>query len=269
MARLPRLALAGHSHLVLQRAHGALAGSGGPVAQGAPAGPTPLFADEADRRTYRAALFEAAAAEGVAVHAWALCDTEVLLLLTPATATGLSRLMQSLGRRYVSAHHRRHGGSGTLWDGRFRAALVESGPTRLAALRWVDGAAGGPSALARPSMDGQPLDAAPRTSASQRLGARREPGLQDPPELWPLGNTPFEREAAYRALLAEGLPPAQAAAMRHATWGGWAVGSATFAAQVEDALARPAKPRPRGRPRTSAASATAAPTGSPRRPRSA
>ncbi len=267
MARLPRLALAGHTHLVLQRAHGSAAGAGPGLT-----GLRPLFADDADRRSYRTALFDAAAAEAVQVHAWALCDHEVLLLLTPGTATGLSRLMQALGRRYVSAHHRRHGGSGTLWDGRFRAALVEPGPTRLAALCWVDGAdslaAGAPAAtghpgtalapVAAPVPAGAPSGGLAYTSAPQRLGAARDPGLHDPPELWPLGNTPFEREAAYRALLARGLPPAQATALRQATLGGWACGTADYVAQVAQALARPARPRARGRPRGGARSRTAA-----------
>ena len=264
MARLPRLALAGHTHLVLQRAHGSVgsAGSAGSGPAPALAGARALFADDIDRRAYRTALFEAARAEGVAVHAWALCDTEVLLLLTPGTATGLSRLMQALGRRYVSAHHRRHGGSGTLWDGRFRAAVVQPGPPRLAALCWVDDAGGAGSGASTDSGTASPDSGGrhsnvipPRTSAPQRLGAPREAGLQDPPELWPLGNTPFEREAAYRALLAQGLPAAQAAALRSAALGGWALGSAEFIAQVADALARPAGPRPRGRPRGTGAAA--------------
>jgi hypothetical protein len=49
MARLPRLALAGHTHLVLQCAHAGLA--------------TALFEDELDRQAYSTALFAAAAEE--------------------------------------------------------------------------------------------------------------------------------------------------------------------------------------------------------------
>jgi putative transposase len=228
MARLPRLALPGHAHLVIQRGHSGQA----------------VFLDDVDRLAFLAALRESAAGAGTSVHAWALLDNEVLLLLTPPDAAGLSRLMQALGRRYVSAHHRRHGGSGTLWDGRFRAAVVEPGATRLAALCWVD-------AAALPAVDAV-ADASPRSSAAQRLGGPRDGSLVDPPELWALGNTPFEREAAYRRLLTQGLPAAEAAALRQAALGGWAVGSPVFAAEVATALARPARPRPRGRPRNTA-----------------
>ena len=178
MARLPRLVVPGQAHLVVQRGH-----SGARV-----------FVDETDRATYRAALREAAAAVPVQVHAYALLPNEVQLLVTPAEPAALGRLMQALGRRYVSAHNRRHGRSGTLWDGRFRCGVVEPGDLRLQALCLLDRAA---------------ADAG-MTSASHRLGGRRDALLTDPPEYWHLGNTPFEREAAYRALLDAGVPPTTA-----------------------------------------------------------
>ena len=122
MARLPRLALDAHPHWLIQRGHSA----------------SPVFADSLDRQAYLAALREASAAARVRLHAYALLDTEVHLLATPAQAADLSRMMQALGRRYVSAHHRRHGGSGTLWEGRFRCAVVEPGAVALEVLALID-----------------------------------------------------------------------------------------------------------------------------------
>lgn len=211
MARLPRLAVPGQAHLVLQRGHGA----------------RPVFTDDEDRRAYLAALREAAALERVALHAWRLADDGVALLLTPPTATSLSRLVQAVGRRYVSAYNRRHGLRGTLWDGRFRCGVVEPGAWRLAALQWVDGGAG-------------------ETTAAHRCGGPRETALVDPPEYWALGNTPFEREAAYRDLLAQGLPAATASALAGAALGGWAVADADGLDAAPPG--RPLRPRPRGRP---------------------
>lgn len=192
-----------------------------------------MFADEADRLAYRSALRDAAATERVQVHALALLDTEVQLLLTPATVTGLSRLMQAVGRRYVSAHHRRHGGSGTLWEGRFRCALVEPGATLLEVLCLIDG---------------QPAEAE-ATSLLHRAAGTADPLLTDPVEYWQLGNTPFDRQAAWRRRLTDGVPHHRAEVWRQAALGGWAVGSPRFAAQVAEQAARPAVPRPRGRPR--------------------
>jgi len=221
MARLRRLELPGQAHYLIQRAHGALAERG-------------VFADAIDRSQFLAALAEAAKAEAVQVHAYALLPHELQLLATPAEAGALGRLMQALGRRYVSAYNRRHGHRGSLWDGRFRCAVVEPGATRLAVLQLVDGQS------AEPEL----------TSAAPRTGGPRNPLLTDPPEWWALGNTPFEREAAYRARLQQGLPATQAQALRQAALGDWAAGSAAFAAQVAEVTARPAKPRSRGRPRS-------------------
>lgn len=211
MARLPRLAVPGQAHLVVQRGHGA----------------RPVFVDDEDRRHYLAALREAAALERVVLHAWRLADDGVVLMLTPPSATAMSRLVQAVGRRYVSAYNRRHGQRGTLWDGRFRCGLVEPGAWRLAALQWVDGGSGW-------------------TAAAHRTGGVREQWLADPPEYWALGNTPFEREAAYRALLSQGLPARTAETLAAAANGGWAVAPS----QAIDGLpaGRPLRPRPRGRP---------------------
>lgn len=220
MARLPRLALGGHTHYLIQRAHGSVAARG-------------AFVDEVDRRAFLAALHESAAAEEVQLHAYALLPHELQLLATPREGKALGRLMQALGRRYVSAYNRRHGHHGSLWDGRFRCAVVEPGATRLGLLCLVDQQSAEPGA----------------TSAQAHAGGPREPCLSDPPELWALGNTPFEREAAYRARLATGLPVEQADSWRRAALGGWVIGSPAFAAGVAAHGARPARPRKPGRPK--------------------
>lgn len=218
MARLPRCVLPDHAHYVIQRGHGGRA----------------AFRDEADRSAFHDALREAAAANRVAVHACALPDSALHLLLTPPDSQALSRTMQALGRRYVGAYNRRHGCSGTLWDGRFRCAVIEPGAWRLAALLLLDGMAAA-------------------VGAAHRAGGARLPWLVDPPEFWQLGNTPFEREAAYRTQLVQGLPTAQAQLLRDSALGGWAVGSPAFLARLAEETSRPLRPRPRGRPARAAA----------------
>ncbi|MFN9141704.1 MAG: metallophosphoesterase, partial [Betaproteobacteria bacterium] len=94
------------------------------------------------------------------------------------------------------------------------------------------------------------LAAAPgHSSAGHRSGQpeRRVP-LIDPPEVWALGNTPFERESAWRRRLDEGLAPAQRQGLLDSVAGNWAIGSAGFARALAEKTARPARPRPRGRP---------------------
>jgi putative transposase len=187
MARLPRLVLPGCCHWVVQR------GLPGRAA----------FVDASDREAYRDALFEAARAEQVQLHAYALTDEAVHLLATPAQ------------------------------DGRYRAAPVEPGALCLEVLALIDGLAEAPGS----------------TSAAHRCSDQRQAGLVDPPEFWTLGNTPFERQAAWRQRLAEGLGTSRRTALLRAALGNWAVGSSAFAARLAQQTARPTQPRPRGRPR--------------------
>jgi putative transposase len=225
MARLRRLVVPGLVHLLVQRGHNA----------------QPVFVDDEDRRLYLAALLDALRSQAVVLHAYALLDNEVQLLLRPPSEPALSRMMQALGRRYVAAFNRRHGRSGTIWEGRFRAGVVQDGEPTLQGMLLVD------SSPARRGLAAS-MHAGHWSSARHRLGLCRDPLVIDPPEFWRLGNTPFEREAAYAALLARGLDAEQVQRIEHAAASGWALGSAQFLAEIERQLGRPVRPRARGRP---------------------
>lgn len=225
MARLPRLVVPGQAHLLLQRGHNA----------------QPVFIDDEDRRSYLAALQDALRCQALPLHGYALLDDAVWLLLRPPSEAALGRMVQALGRRYVAGFNRRHGRSGTIWEGRFRTGVVQEGAPALQAMLLVD---------ALPSRRGlAPSPQASRwSSAPHRLGLCRDPLLADPPEYWRLGNTPFEREAAYAALLAQGLDAEAVQRIEHAAANGWALGSPQFLAEIAQQLRRPVRPRARGRP---------------------
>ena len=228
MARLPRLVAPGLAHHLLLRGHNA----------------QPVFIDDDDRRAYLAALHEAARLHAVQLHAYALLDNQVQLLLRPPTAAALSRTMQALGRRYGAAFNRRHGRSGTLWAGRFRAAVVQDGAAARQSLLLID-------SLAVRFGQAPSVQANRWSSAPHRLGLQRDERVADPPEYWQLGNTPFEREAAYAALLSQGLDAVQALHIEQAAAHGWALGAPQFLAQMAQQLGRSVQPQPRGRPRRS------------------
>ena len=217
MARLRRLSLAGHAHWLTQRGHN------GQV----------VFNDETDRMLYLAALLEASRQEGVLVHAYGIGNSEAQLLVTPQRPAALSRMMQALGRRFVAAHHRRHGGTGTLWEGRYHCAIVEPGATLLDVLTLIECAAAETGA----------------SSFNHRSSGTADPLITELPEYWQLGNTPFDRQSQWRLKVSEGVPASKAQELRAAAWGGWVVGSAAFASQISETVARPTQPRPRGRPR--------------------
>jgi len=232
MARLPRLSVGGLPHMIVQR--------------GFPA--QPLFVDDDDRRLFLAKLAEAARAQHVAVHAYVLLDAEIQLLATPKDASGIGRMMQSIGRAYVAAFNRRHGRSGTLWQARYRACVLEGEPFFIACMRYVE---------ARPLHFGH-VDAIdyPWSSAAHHVGRRALPFITEHPMYWHLGNTPFEREAVYRSTLERALTQHEIHQIEQAALKGWALGSDRFVHELGKHTDRRLRPLPRGRPaRRHAASA--------------
>lgn len=53
-------------------------------------------------------------------------DNHAHQLVTPPSTGAISRLMQKLGRGYVAQFNARHRRTGTLWEGRYKACLVDS-----------------------------------------------------------------------------------------------------------------------------------------------
>ena len=214
MARLPRWVMPGALHHVVLRGHGG----------------RPVFADEADISEGLAALREAALPHRVVLHGFAMNAAELQLLAVPPEAQALSLCMQAFGRRYVAAYNRRHGCTGTLWDGRFRCGVVQPGEWALDALTLIDSQPG-------------------HTSAAHHSGGVRVPWLLDPPDYWALGNTPFDREARFRERLEQGVAPARTERLRQAALGGWVAGTPAFVAALAAEAGRPLAPRAKGRPR--------------------
>jgi len=226
VARLSRWAAPGLPHFVLQRGRGH----------------EPVFAEIEDRRLYLGWLREAALGLRVAVHAYVLLPGEVMLVATPPGADDLGRLMQTVGGRYARHHNRRHGLRGGLWDGRFRACVFDPEAHLLAAMRFVEAA---------PQRAGLVSDAAdyPWSSLPHHLGRAIDPVVSDPAVYWAQGNTPFERQARYRAGLDAGSPTGFGERLLAAATRGWPLGDAAFLLGLGSADPRPVAPRPRGRPR--------------------
>jgi putative transposase len=172
-------------------------------------------------------------------------EHEVQLLLTPGIGESLGRMMQALTRFYVPAFNRRHGRAGALWQGRFRAAPVGGATPLLTCMRYLE------QAPFRAGWLGEPTEYV-WSSAAHHCGLRADPLLLRVPAesaYWQLGNTPFDRESAYRVLLAQPLTAADVSAVEASTPRGWALGSGEFLARLGEMTGRRTSVKSRGRPK--------------------
>ena len=122
MARLPRLVIPGQPQHVIVRGNNR----------------SEIFCVEADYRFYLEKLKLACEKHGCQVHAYILMTNHVHLLITPLEASSLSKTLQTLGRYYVQYFNYRYRRTGTLWEGRYKAALIDSDAYLLTCMRYIE-----------------------------------------------------------------------------------------------------------------------------------
>jgi putative transposase len=169
----------------------------------------------------------------------------VHILVTPSTEHGLGKMVQMVGRYYVQYFNRQYRRTGTLWEGRYKASLVDSEQYLLACQRYIE------MNPVRAYMVENPAEY-PWSSYLDNAGGRLS-DLVSPHELYlQLGATAAERRFAYRALFDSGLSDQTLEEIRDAANKGWALGSPWFLQRVEAMLARPVRRQARGGDRKSA-----------------
>src|SRR5690606_34065481 len=97
-----------------------------------------IFTEFQDYHLFLKFLREGAVRGKCSIHAYVLMTNHIHLLLTTAMERGVVELMQHIGRRYVRYFNTRHHRTGTLWEGRYKAALVKSGNYFLTCMRYIE-----------------------------------------------------------------------------------------------------------------------------------
>lgn len=96
------------------------------------------FRQRRDYRSYLAALRETSEQYRVSIHAFVLMTNHIHILARPERLDAISRMMQQLGRKYVSYFNKEHGRTGTLWEGRFRSSAICSERYLFACYRYIE-----------------------------------------------------------------------------------------------------------------------------------
>jgi len=226
MARQPRYTLPGYPQHVIQR------GNNRQI----------IFAASADYRTFTRWLHEASEKYALAIHAYVLMTNHFHLLVTPHRQQSIGKVVQSLGRRYVQYFNFCYRRTGTLWEGRYRATLIDTDAYFLTCCRYIE---------LNPVRANMVDDPAEYPWSSYRcLANGQDDALITPHTNYlQLGATAESRQRAYRNLFQQALEPRVLDTIREATHHGWALGSERFRAEVERHSQRRAQRLPKGRPR--------------------
>jgi len=226
MPRKPRFYLPGVPAHVVQRGHNREA----------------VFFEDADYLAYLQWLSEASQKYDCSIHAYCLMTNHVHLLVSPATADGITRLMQYLGRHYVPYVNHKYGKSGSLWEGRYKASLVNAEDYLLACMRYIE---------LNPVAADMVQTAGDYRWSSYRCNAHDETNaLVRPHEIYTALGKGQDRLAAYQSIFSAHQDTLDATndEIREASQTGTPLGNDRFQKQITKTLGQKTGQSRRGRP---------------------
>lgn len=227
MPRQPRYGLVGIPQHVFQRGNNRQ---------------TIFFADP-DYRYYLDCLKEACWYHGSHVHAYVLMSNHVHLLVTPSRPDGVAKVIQSVGRRYVRYFNDVHERTGTLWEGRYKASLIDPEHYLLTCCRYIE------LNPVRAGVVQSPGDYR-WSSYAHHVGKLRDPLISDHAQYVALGQGAAERQAAYRELFRRvPIDPSAVSLICDTANRCLVLGTERFKDQIEQALSRRVRLGKAGRPR--------------------
>src|SRR5690606_2550484 len=229
MARLPRYVIPDQPQHMIQRGNNR----------------QEIFAAEADYRFFRDALVDAAHKHGLRIHAYVWMTNHIHLLATPEHEDSMAKVFQSAGRKYVKYFNHTYERSGTLWEGRYRATVVDSDRYFLTVMRYIE------LNPVRAGMVAHPRDYPWSSYGYNAFGElhRNTEWLTPHAEYMRLGGNATERQAAYRQLFGAAVSGDELRSIRECTHKGWALGDARYQGWVERVGSRRAVSKGLGRPK--------------------
>ena len=233
MSRVPRVVAAGIPMHITQRGNNRSA----------------IFREPTDYWLYVALLLQASQRFECAIHAYVLMTNHVHLLLTPSDRSGPARMMQAVGTRYVPGFNKRYERTGTLWEGRYRSASIDSERYMLACSRYIE------LNPVRAMMVGHPGQY--RWSSYRHNADGAPDALITPHAIYrALHHSAELRREEYRSLFKSPLDADASEAIRRATKRDLVLGDTPFCESLAGTLKRPVTRLFRGGDRRSKASST-------------
>jgi len=226
MGRKPRFNLVGIPQHVIQRGHNR----------------QPCFFSKNDYLFYLESLRLSASKFHCSIHAYVLMQNHVHLLVTPNETDAIPQLMQSLGRRYVRYVNKMHQRSGTLWEGRYRACLVDSDNYLFTCMRYIEMNPVRAGIVSEPKVY--------RWSSYRANANARNEEIITPHTLYSsLGSSAIKRAATYVSFFDDKNDSSALDSIRDALNSELILGSNSFKRYIEAQTTRPIRLGNAGRPR--------------------
>ena len=229
MARLPRYKIPNYAQHVIVRGNNR----------------EPIFIADTDYYYYLEILKNACKKHDCDLHAYVLMKNHVHLLLTPRTEESLSKMMQMIGRYYVQHFNFIYKRTGTLWEGRYKATVVDSEYYLLTCYRYIE--------LNPVRSNTSLVDPADYPWSSYNFNAFGNGSAMITPheKYLQLGQSADERQQAYRQLFDHQMSNKMMTEIAQSTNKAWIMGSRKFKDKIEQQLARRTEPTAKGGDRRS------------------
>ena len=228
MPRLPRYVLPGQPQHVIQRGNNR----------------SPIFIVDEDYGCFRHYLQEACARHGCQIHAYVFMTNHIHLLLTPEAVDSIAKTMQSVGRRYVQYFNTTYQRTGTLWEGRYKATLIDSESYLFTCSRYIE------LNPVRANMVGKPVEYRWSSYHANALG-KPDSLVQPHSQYLALDKNITNRQTMYRDLFKAHIDEKTLETIRESTQKGWALGNDRFKDEIEQLIQRRTRPLDRGGDRRS------------------
>ncbi len=152
--------------------------------------------------------------------------------------------MQMLGRYYVQYFNYCYQRTGTLWEGRYKATLIDTEAYLLTRMRYIE---------LNPVRAGMVSHLTEYPWSSYHHNAFGQPNdlVTSYLEYRRLGKTDAERQAAYRQLFRHHIPEKSITEIREATNKAWVFGNDRFKQRIQKRLERRVEPGAKGGDRKS------------------
>ena len=228
MARLPRFIIPGLPQHVIVRGNNR----------------SEIFRADADYLFFFEKLRAACEKYCCDIHAYVLMTNHAHLLITPSEALEVGKVMQMLGRYYVQYFNHRYERTGTLWEGRYKATLIDSENYLLTCMRYIE------LNPVRAKMASHPSEY-PWSSYSFNAQGMADALVTPHAEYLRLGKSDAERQKAYRELFEYPISENTLDEIRKATNKAWVLGGSRFKQRMRKQLNRRIEPNVRGGDRKS------------------